>query len=385
MALKSAHLLVLAVIFLVALGVVMLLSTTAFSRDDGGEAFDMVRKQFQWLGLGLLGCALVASLDYHWLERAAVVVFVVSAVLLVLCFVHPIGRTLNGASRWISGDFAGLGFLRLQPSEIAKLAAIIFLARWYARNEGHSGEFNRGFVQPLCAVGLLILLIAAEVDLGSAALLTGVTLVVMFVAGASMVGVGGVAVAGVAGLASAVVMMPERLARVAAFLDLEKHRAAEGFQQWHALVAFGYGGVGGAGLGNGRQKLHYLPEAHTDFIFAMVGEELGLVFTLLVVAAFVAILLSGGAIALHAPDRFGRLLAFGIIAAITMQAVINVGVTTAVLPNKGMPLPFVSYGGSNLVYCFLGVGILLNIYRQGRHMRDDRFPKILRAKVTPRL
>ncbi len=385
MAGKSAHLLVFSVIFLVIVGIVMLSSTSVFSVEHPGDPYFDVKRQLMWLGLSVPVCAGLACLDYHWLRRGAVVWYVAVVILLVLCFIPMVGEEVKGASRWISGKSFGLGFLRFQPSEAAKLGAIIGVSAWYARHEDESDTFVRGFVQPLLIVGFLVVLIGAEVDLGAAALVSVVAFAIMFVAGAGFTYVGGVALAGLAALGGAIALMPDRLERVKAFMDLEGNSQGKGYQQMQGLLAFGSGGVGGLGLGNGRQKLQYLPEAHTDFIFPMVGEELGLVFTLSVVGAFVAILVAGGMIALHAPDRFGKLLAFGIVTMITVQAVINIGVTTAVLPNKGMPLPFVSYGGSNLLFCFVGVGILLNIYRQGLHYRDDRFPKILRAKITPRL
>jgi cell division protein FtsW len=157
----------------------------------------------------------------------------------------------------------------------------------------------------------------------------------------------------------------ERHARLLAFLDLEKYKEGAGLQQWQALIAFGSGGVEGLGLGNGRQKFAYLPYAHTDFIFPMIGEELGLRCTLLVVLCFIIIVFCGAIIALRARDQFGALLGFGIVLLIALQAAVNIGVTTAMLPNKGLPLPFISYGGSNLCFCMLGIGILVNIYRRG--------------------
>ncbi|CAN5378033.1 putative lipid II flippase FtsW [soil metagenome] len=381
MAPKSAFLLVFSVIFLVALGMVMLLSTSAFSVDHAGDVYYDVKRQAAWLVVAVLACATIAALDYHWLAKGAKVWYVLAVLILVACFIPGIGREVNGASRWI-----GFGAFRFQPSELAKLAGVVCLAAWYARYADESRHLVRGFVIPLALAGLLVLLIGLEVDLGTAALLGAVSLGIMYVAGAH----GGAMLAAVAGGAAAlgavIFLIPNRLGRLLAFLDLEAHQGGFGYQQWHGLLAFGTGGIGGLGLGSGRQKMLYLPFAHTDFIFPMVGEELGLPFTLLVVFFFVVLLVAGCVIALHAPDRFGKLLAAGIVLMITLQAVLNIGVTTAVLPNKGLPLPFVSYGGSNLLCCFLGVGILLNIYRQGIYLKDDhRHPKILRSKLTPRL
>lgn len=383
---KSAHFLVLAVIFLVTLGVVMLFSTSAFSNERAGDIYYDVKRQFAWMGLASLVCVVLAVMDYHWLQRGAMLWYVLAAVLLTCCFLPMVGENINGASRWVSLKAAGLRGLRFQPSEMAKMAAIIFVAAWYAkRSEEEAGTFIEGFLKPLAMIGLLVVLIGAEVDLGTAALLCAVSLGMMFAAGASMRWLAATGGFSLLALAALVVAIPNRFERLMAFLHLEERKADFGLQQWRALLALGSGGVSGLGLGSGRQKMLYLPFAHTDFIFPMVGEELGLPFTLLIVFFFMVILVSGCVIALHAPDRFGRLLALGIVMMITLQAILNIGVTTAVLPNKGLPLPFVSYGGSNLLCCFAGIGILLNIYRQGLHVRDDRFPKIMRAKVTPRL
>jgi cell division protein FtsW len=198
------------------------------------------------------------------------------------------------------------------------------------------------------------------------------TLSVMFVAGTGLRWLVPLLLTGFAGLAFAIFTIKERLARFLAFLDPEKYKLEEGLQQWQAMLAFGAGGVSGLGLGEGRQKMLYLPYAHTDFIFPMIGEELGLRFTLLTVFCFLLILLAGVLIAMNARDRFGMLLGFGITIIITLQAAINIGVTTSLLPNKGMPLPFISYGGSNLAVSMMLVGILLNIHRQGRRLPKRR-------------
>jgi len=291
--------------------------------------------------------------------------------------VPPIGMKINGSWRWIN-----LGFASFQPSELAKVAALVFLAWWYHRHENETKRFWRGFVMPLGVVALLIGLIALEVDLGASALIGLTAVCVMFVGGASLLWLVPMFVAGLAALAYAILHNPERFARILAFLDPFATRQDEGLQQWQAMVAFGAGGVSGAGLGNGRLKMLYLPYAHTDFIFPMIGEELGLRFTLLVVFCFLLLLLAGALIAMNAKDRFGMLLGFGITIVIALQAAINIGVTTSLLPNKGMPLPFISYGGSNLAVNMLLVGILLNIHRQGRRLPKPRTRAAGAVKVT---
>jgi cell division protein FtsW len=203
----------------------------------------------------------------------------------------------------------------------------------------------------------------------------------MFIAGTRLRYLVPTVVAGFAGLAFAIHSMPERTGRFLAFLYPEKY-PADAYQTVQGLIALGSGGVEGLGLGNGRQKMAYLPFAHTDFIFPVIGEELGLRFTLLVVFTYLVIIMCGATIAMRARDRFGMLLGFGITVIIALQAAVNIGVTTAMLPNKGLPLPFISYGGTNLVFCLLSVGMLINIYRQGLNDREDKGKGVvLRART----
>ncbi len=211
---------------------------------------------------------------------------------------------------------------------------------------------------------MIVLLIGAEVDLGNAALVAAVGCGIMFVAGTRLRFLLPVFLAGGVGFAAVVKTMPNRVERIKAFLDLEKYKDGLGLQQWRSMLAFGSGGVSGVGLGNGRQKMLFLPEAHTDFIYPMVGEELGLWGATLVIVLFAALIMAGLAISRRAPDRFGRLLAFGIVLMIGLEALMNMGVATALLPNKGLPLPFVSYGGSSLIAAMVGIGILFNIQHQ---------------------
>ena len=358
---RTAYILVFSVVSLLAIGIVMLQSTGAFARDSHGDMYYFVRRQGMWLCIGLAAMAGAALTDYRWWGKWWPYLYGTAVVLLVLCFVPPIGMRINGSWRWIN-----LGVASFQPSELGKVAAIVFLAWWYHRHENETKQFWRGFVMPLAAVGMIIGLIALEVDLGASSLIGLTALCVMFVAGASLLWLVPMLLTALACLVYVVLHNPERFARILAFMDPEKFRLDEGLQQWQAMVAFGAGGVSGVGLGNGRLKMLYLPYAHTDFIFPMIGEELGLRFTLLVVFCFLLILLSGALISMNAKDRFGMLLGFGITIAVALQAAINIGVTTSLLPNKGMPLPFISYGGSNLAVTMLLVGILLNIHRQRR-------------------
>jgi cell division protein FtsW len=358
---QSAYILVLAVAVLVTVGLVMLYSTGAFAPDSHGDQFNFLKKQSFWLGVGFVFSILFALLDYHRLERFWYVLFPISLGLLVLCFVRPIGMRVNGSWRWIHA-----GPVTFQPSELAKLVAIIFVAWWFSKFETKCKGVLMGLIYPVGIVVTLLVPILLETDLGTTLLIGGTVLLIMFVAGASPKFLGPLVVVGVAALLGIAWHIAERQGRLLAFLHPDQYQEKEGHQQWMGLIAFGSGGVEGLGLGNGRQKMLYLPYAHTDFIFPVIGEELGLRVTLVVVFCYLLIVTSGILISLNAKDRFGMLLGFGCTAILGLQAAINIGVTTSLFPNKGLPLPFISYGGSNVFFCLICVGILINIYRQGK-------------------
>jgi cell division protein FtsW len=378
---KSAYILFLAVLVMLVIGIVMLFSTSAFARSSHNDMYYFIKRQAIWLGLGLVGCAIGALVDYHFWQRTFWIWFTLALIALALCFVPHLGMRINGSRRWV-----GIGPVTFQASEVAKLAAVIFLAAWFARNEQSSGSFWKGFILPLFFIGSLLALIVSEVDLGTTALIGAATFAIMFVAGANPGLLGLLSLGGIGGIAMLAIRMPERMARLTAFRNLEAYQRTDGLQQMQALIALGSGGVDGLGLGNGRQKMLYLPYAHTDFIFPIIGEELGLRASLFVVFLFVIIIVCGTMIALHAKDRFGLLLATGIVSLIALQAAVNIGVTTSLLPNKGLPLPFISYGGSNLAACLFGIGLLLNIYRQAvlePSLNQKRV--IMQARITPRI
>jgi cell division protein FtsW len=379
----NVFLLVIAVAALITVGVVMLTSTGAYAQDNKGSATFYLTHQLTWLGLGVALCVAAALIDYRWMEKKWWLFYLGAAALLACCFVPGIGRRINGSRRWI-----GAGGQTLQPSEFAKLAVLVTLAWWYSRKEMKPREFLRGFVYPLGIILLLVGLIVPEVDLGTSTLILSTTIVIMFIAGARVPYLAVSAVAGASALGLAIWLMPERTDRFLAFLNPEKY-PKDAYQQVQGLIAFGSGGITGLGLGNGRQKFAYLPYAHTDFIFPEVGEELGLVCTLTVIACFLIVLVAGTVIAMRASDRFGRLLGVGIVMLIALQAVMNIGVTTMLLPNKGLPLPFISYGGSSLAFCLGSIGILVSIYRRGYGERPDpeglRFDVKFRKRKTPRI
>jgi cell division protein FtsW len=357
---KSAYILFLAVLGLLVIGIVMLFSTSAFARDSHGDVYFFIKRQAVWFGVGLVICIFAALIDYHFWQRTWWLWFALALAALALCYIPHIGMRLNGSRRWI-----GWGPLTVQPSELAKIAAIFFLAAWFTRYEKPDRKVLLGLILPLAIISLPAALVLGEVDLGTTALIGTTAFVVMFVAGTNPLWLGVVSLSGLGALLLVATRISERMGRLSAFLHPQNYKEDAGLQQMQALIAWGSGGMEGLGLGNGRQKMLYLPYAHTDFIFPIVGEELGLRFSLLVVFLFVVIIVCGIMIALHAKDRFGLLLGCGVVSLLALQAAVNIGVTTSLLPNKGLPLPFISYGGSNLVACMFGIGLLLNVYRQG--------------------
>jgi cell division protein FtsW len=377
---KSAYFMFVAVLIMLVIGIVMLFSTSAFARDSHGDVYFFIKRQGIWLGVGLAVCTLGALVDYHFWQRTWWLWFGLAVVALVFCFVPHLGMRINGSRRWV-----GLGPFSFQPSEIAKVATVFFLAYWFSREEKPGKSLLANFVVPISVIGVLLVLILAEVDLGTTALIGATTFVVMFVAGANAILLGAVSLGALAATVVMATLLPERMERLLAFLHPENYKQDAGLQQMQALIAWGSGGMEGLGLGNGRQKMLYLPYAHTDFIFPMIGEELGLRASLLVVFLFVVIIVCGMTIALHAKDRFGLLLGCGIVSLLGLQAAVNIGVTTALLPNKGLPLPFISYGGSNLVACLFGIGLLLNIYRQAVLEPRNKKQATMQARITPRI
>lgn len=377
---RSAHFLFLAVLGMLVIGIVMLFSTSAFARDAHGDVYFFIKRQMLWLGIGLVALIAAALLDYHFWQRTWWLWFAVALGTLALCFVPHLGLRINGSRRWV-----GAGPITFQPSEIAKIAAVFFLAWWFARFESKSGKMIYGFAIPLAAIALLVSFIITEVDLGTTALIGATTFVIMFVAGTNVILLGALSASALGGLIFIATCMPERMSRLLAFMHPENYKQDAGLQQMQALIAWGSGGMEGLGLGNGRQKMLYLPYAHTDFIFPMIGEELGLRVSLLVVFLFIVIIVCGMMIALHAKDRFGMLLGCGIVSLLALQAAVNIGVTTSLLPNKGLPLPFISYGGSNLAGCLFSVGILLNIYRQAKLEPGNRKRITRQVRTTPRI
>ncbi len=335
---------------LLALGIVMIYSADV---PKSGARFRTM--QLWGAGLGMMVCFLAAAINYRWLKVIAWPLLGVTLLMLVLVLVPGIGIKLNGARRWFD-----LGLMNFQPSELAKITLLIAIAAWGDLQAKRMHEFKYGLVIPGVAIGVTLGLIFKEPDFGTTMLLASVCCILLFVAGTSwkyLIPPMGV---GFAAISIAIMNDPHRMGRIMAFLHPEQHREGTGFQAYQAMLALGSGGSTGLGLGNGHSKHGFVPELHTDFIFSLIGQELGLT-TLVVVIAFMTIVGSGLFIAWNARDRFGVLLGAGISFLIGLQAFINIGVVTSALPNKGLPLPFISYGPSSLVMMLGGVGILLSI------------------------
>src|SRR5271170_6800037 len=289
---------------LLTIGVVMLFSTSAvYAKDRYGDPRYLLKRQLAWMLVGAVGCVMAAKLPYLKLRGVCTGVLVVAGVMLALVLVPHIGLKVGGARRWL-----GFGPMRFQPSELGKLALVVWLAHWLAKEKRRLDKFGRGFAVPMGVVGILLLLVLAEPDFGSTALMASVSFAMMYVAGVRLRYLVPTILSGVAGFATLVIHNPTRAARLMAFMDLEKYKQGAGYQVWQAILAFGSGGFTGLGLGNSRQKMFYLPEAHTDFIFPIVGEELGLVGTIGILLAFALLVACAVIIALRASDLFGQYL-----------------------------------------------------------------------------
>jgi cell division protein FtsW len=358
---EPAYALLLAVMALTAIGIVMVYSASSVrsyisSADPAAQGLE----QLVWAGLGLTGLVVAMRIDFRHLRYLAIPIYVITLVLLIVVLIPGIGAEINGSRRWIV--IPGIG--TLQPAEFAKLAVVLYLAHWLDRRGRAVRSFWNGLIPFTMLVAPGFFLIAAEPDLGTAGVYVVVAVSIFFMAGANLLYLGAIA----GGIGAAAVAMisstPYQLQRVQTFLDPFRDPMGAGYNTIQGLYALALGGLAGQGLGNSRQKFLYLPAPSTDFIFAIIGEEWGLVGTLTVVALFLLVAYHGYRIAIHAPDTFSGLLAAGITTWLVVQAGINMMVVTALMPVTGIPLPFISYGGSALTINLAAVGILLSISRE---------------------
>lgn len=353
------------VLALVGFGLVMVFSASTVVSDElyGSQSSIFIR-QLVLVIAGLLALMVTMRINYHFYRRREVVytALSVSVALLVYVLFTPV---LNGVQRWVQ-----LGPMSFQPSELAKLAVILFTAFYLVTRQDQFHDFWRGLMPYLAVVGTVILLVLREPDLGTAASIGLSASVLMFLGGVRYRYLIGLVVASAPILYLLVVRVPYRLNRILAFIDPEKDPSGMGYQIRQSLIAVGSGGWGGLGYAQGEQKLHFLPEPHTDFIYAVVGEELGFLGCLALIVLFAVFFWRGVRIAMRADTPFGTYLGLGIVCMIVFQAFINMSMVISLLPTKGLPLPFVSVGGTSMVITMSAVGILLNISRQ----RDGWLP-----------
>ncbi|HEX8072407.1 MAG TPA: putative lipid II flippase FtsW [Pyrinomonadaceae bacterium] len=350
-----------AAVGLALFGVVMVYSASApVAAQENGTPYHYVVRQGVSTLLGFGALLVAMRTDYALLRQRWLAIGLLGLTVALLLSVFAFPR-INGAHRWLR--FGGL--ISFQPSELAKLVLAVCLARFLERRAGEERDLWRTFLPAVALTGLLVVLVAAEPDLGTAMMLGVVGLTMLFAAGARARHIGLMLAPALVGVVAMIAFAPWRVKRLLAFLDPWADAQGAGFQVVQSLMAVGSGGVHGLGFAQGRQKLFFLPFAHSDFIFAVVGEELGLIGALLLVGAFGLFLWRGVRAARRAPDRFGMLLGLGIVTGIVAQALFNLSVVLALVPTKGIPLPFVSYGGTSTVFTLFAVGVLLNISQQG--------------------
>jgi len=348
-----------AVMALLVIGVVMVYSSSAiYAEKNLGRPLYFFQRQLIWAVVSLIAMGAMSRYDYNRLREHVMPIFAVTCAALVAALFFP---AVAGAKRWIR-----LGPVGLQPAEFAKLTAILFLAAYLDKKHSKLGNFVQGIAVPLAVVGVLLVLIGLEPDLGTPFLIFCVAILTLFVAGARWQSIAGALALAVPIVAEELWRKPYRRARLLSFMSPFENIKGAGYQLSQSILAVGSGGWTGKGVGASKLKLMYLPKPHTDFIFPVICEELGLIGAAVVLALFTTILIRGVRIARAAPNLFGTLLATGISLSIVIQAFFNIAMSIGLLPTKGIPLPFISYGGSSLLATMLGVGILLNVSRQTR-------------------
>ena len=358
----NSVLLVLGIVVLNIVGLVMVLSASSVrSIDDKGSPWWFFERQVMWTAVASVGFLVASRIDYRTWRRWVLPLLIGSLALLVVVLVPGVGIKVDGARRWL-----GFGQFRLQPSELAKLAVLMFTADVLTRREAVVADWKLSLRPIVVVLGCVAVLMMAEPDLASLMVIAVMVVATLVVGGIRGRHLGLLGAIGAALVTLAATAVPWRRARMLSFLDPFADRANTGYQVVQSLIATGSGGWTGVGLGAGRAKWQFLPAAHTDFIFAVIGEELGLVGCALVVGLFALIAVIGIRTAARAPDRFGALVAAGATAWIVGQAVLNLGAVVGLLPVTGVPLPFVSFGGTALISTMIGAGILVNVARQGR-------------------
>jgi len=326
------------------------------------DGFFFLKRHLSFLVIGIFLTFLVMSVDYRKFRGFAKPLLIFSFLLLVLVLIPGIGREVSGARRWFR-----LKFMSFQPSELAIMAIIIYTADFISRKGVVIRQFLKGFMPPVCVLGLCALLILMQPDLGTALAISIVVFIMLFVAGVRLPYLLSIVLVSLPALYILIFSVPYRRTRILAFLNPWLDPKGSGFQIIQSQVALGSGGIFGLGLGHSRQKLFYLPAAHTDFIFSIIGEELGLLGTLGVILLFMIFIQQGLKIIKNTTEQFGYFLALGLVLMISLKAIINIGVSCGLMPTKGLPLPFISYGGSSFIFDMISVGLLINIARTGEY------------------
>lgn len=349
----------LSVLFLLAVGTAMIFSASPAMGMKYGDTFYFIKRHCFFLALGLAALFYGLHLNLDNLRERAPQILIAAVALLVVVFLPGVGRKVLGASRWID-----LGIISFQPSEFIKFSIVLFLARWLAENKANISNLVRGFLPPLLLFGVVSLLIIKQPDLGTALTIGATIFAMLFLAGARPLHLGSVGLLGIILVLGLSVTSPYRLRRLTSYLDPWKDPLGSGFQVIQSLLAVGSGGVLGLGLGASRQKFYYLPQQFTDFIFAILCEELGLIGGASVLIALAFFAARGFLIALGTRDPFRRLLVGGIVSWLSIQAMINISVVLGLVPTTGIPLPFISYGGTAAIINLFAVGVVLNVSRQ---------------------
>ena len=350
--------LLLTILILLGIGLMMIASAgVVYGKVRFGDEYYFFKEQILGLGIGLVALYIFQRLDYHIWQRYVIPVFLIALGLLVLVFIPGFGTTVYGAARWVA-----IGPISFQPSEVMKLSIILYLAAWLSsKGRIKTADFFEGFVPFLALLSIVGFLIIKQPDTGTLGLIFLISLSIYFASGANLLHIMYLFLGGIAMLLVLVRMAPYRLQRFLVYINPDHDPQGFGYQMTQALLALGSGGMFGVGLGHSRQKFNYLPEPVTDSIFAVLGEELGLLGTLVIVGLFLFVAWRGFRIATGAPDEFGKLLAVGIVSWIVFQAFINIAAIVGLIPLTGIPLPFISYGGTSLAVLLAAVGMLLNV------------------------
>ena len=366
------------VLALVAIGIIMVFSASYYDAlYKHKDVFYFLKKELTWVPVGIGALIVIMLIDYHAWKK--ITIFGYGATILALVAVLIVGKNINGATRWL--DIAGISF---QPSELAKYMIVFFLAMVIEQY----GQIKEKWFASIIYLSFALVfsgLVLAENNLSISAIIMFVAFIIVFSEGMSgkitgiLMGLGGI------GVLIAIVTSGYRMKRFISFINPWKYATDEGYQLVHSLYAIGTGGLFGVGLGNSKQKALYMPEPHNDFIFAIICEELGLIGAIIIISVFLVLIVAGINVAMRAKDKYGRLLATGIISVIAVQVVINIAVVTGSMPVTGVPLPFISYGGTSLVFNLAAIGVLLNISSQTKTHKDEMQEKIERKRIKSKM